>query len=597
MMKFPSILLSLLAVAPSAVVVVNAYDVGCLYPPNMPDPFEARYLLHEYSGSYLMNQAIETPVVIHVAALSSLCQHNCVAYHDDKMLNAVTEERPIVSIPQEYHNSWSRMLCIAQCFELLGNEAGHSGTYDLFWDKWGLDNLQERKDIIGLAWLTSQDGDTKALESVLENDDYHPYTVAQIVATEILLDVIEDGWNALGEWTYDKTTGQPIKCTANCERYKDTTGYFPRNHATGKPEVNGTQYIVEGVDKYWQPLDDNDNNGFFSAQHHVTPHIGFMGKAKLHDSVDDFPTAPDPEYNYREEALEVVERLKETASDPIKKQKIAFFDNKLLVINLVEGYVKRKFNENYSFEDEILYIEGMSAGEYEATLMAWRAKVQHDLVRPTTVIQRWGNDQLETFDGNKEADGPGIIAARDFQAFQRVMPHSEYPSGSSCICTAYSEFTDAFTMEYYDDTITDITFGALGNSTGFGCNPEQDPPLLHQAGCQSDFTIPNMKALLNECSQSRLWAGFHFTAAVVEGEKMCAGVGLKAMEREKKLRNGSSFGTPFYQGDARPTCTNPPPEMVEVGLTDTILSSAAATNKVISAVVAANLALFFAAAM
>merc|ERR1719446_131775 len=38
--------------------------------------------------------------------------------------------------------------------------------------------------------------------------------------------------------------------------------------------------------------------------------------------------------------------------------------------------------------------------------------------------------------------GPVDIAARDFEAFIRVMPHPEFPSGSSCLCTTYQEFTD-----------------------------------------------------------------------------------------------------------------------------------------------------------
>lgn len=331
------------------------------------------------------------------------------------------------------------MLCMAQCHELLTVEAGRPGFFDGFWKKWGLTGLEKRKDIVGFAYLNSvMTGEASALELILEKEDNHPFTVAQIVATEILLHVLEDGWNALGNYTYDMETGETVPCTANCEAYKDTTGYFPKNFQTGKRENATSKYIVEGTDKHWQPLTDTDMNGFFSDQQHVTPHIGFKAKTWLHESVDDFPQAPDPEYNYWEDSVQVVQRLAETASDPIKKQKIAFYDNKLLVINTIEGFVKSQFADKYTFEDEVLYIAGIAFGEYEATLMAWREKVRHDLVRPTTVIKRWGSDVLTTFTGDKGMDGPGEIAARDFQAFQRVMPHSEYPSGSSCICTAYA---------------------------------------------------------------------------------------------------------------------------------------------------------------
>lgn len=189
--------------------------------------------------------------------------------------------------------------------------------------------------------------------------------------------------------------------------------------------------------------------------------------------------------------------------------------------------------------------------------MAWREKVRHDLVRPTTVIQRWGDDELNTFTGDKTKDGPGKIKARDFQAFQRVMPHSEYPSGSACICTAYSEFTDAFTIGYYLATLQNLTFGSAGEGQGYGCDPEMDPPIFVSHGCDHDFAIPNMQALLQDCAESRLWAGFHFTAAVTEGLKMCKGVGYKTYDHVQYLRNGSNLGDQFHRGDPRPICSDP----------------------------------------
>lgn len=199
-----------------------------------------------------------------------------------------------------------------------------------------------------------------------------------------------------------------------------------------------------------------------------------------------------------------------------------------------------------------------------------------------------GSDLIETFPGDKTIDGPKTTAAHDFQAFQRVMPHSEYPSGSSCICTAYSEFTDAFTTNYFDAQITNITFGAASEGTGFGCDPEQYPSVLASAGCDSDSTIPDMKGLLAECSESRLWAGFHYTAATLAAEDMCAGVGLLAFDHEKVIRNGSSFGSKYFAGDARPTCSNPAmpgfPEAPDVG--ELLSTSAAAPAGLLLAFIA-----------
>ena len=551
-MKLSPLLLSLPALA-------AGYEVACEYPATMPDPLEARAHLHQFSGSYLMSRKIETPIVIHVASMSSLCQINCLAYHDETVLDVLTKKRPLGgAVPPKYHNAWSRMLCISQCFTLISNEAGEGDIYKPFWDKWGLEGIQERDFAAGIAVRVAQEGTPEPLQDYLKNADYHPFTVAQVVATEILLHVLQDGWNALGEWTYDIESGIAVPCTANCLSYKDTIGYFPRNYPTGIPERNGTKYDVTGKDMYWQPLVDNDGQGFFSAQEHVTPHIGFQAQSKLYDSVDDFPAIDPPNYDFYEEALQVVDRLKETSGDPLKKQKIAFYDNKLLVLNTIENFVKKTYSSEYSFEEELLYIEGISAGEHDATLMAWREKVRHDIVRPTTVIHRWGSDVLNTFGGDKEHDGPVDIAARDFHAFQRVMPHAEYPSGSSCICTAYAEFTDSFTMGYYNSTIKDVPFGEGEGSTGegYGCDSEMSPPLFVQLGCNDNFIIPDMSSLIKECGQSRLWAGFHFTAAVTEGEKLCEGIGVRAYDHVQEIRNGSTLGQKFYQGDPRPTCTS-----------------------------------------
>jgi hypothetical protein len=554
-MKFGALIATAMAVLPS---LGSAYEVGCVYPPGMPDPFEARYHLHSYSGSYFMAEKFETPIAIHLAALSSVCQANCLAYQDDKVLNVLTKERPVVTVPPEYHNAWSRMLCIAQCFSILSDEAGRPGFYDVFYDKWGLE-VEKRRDVIGLGFIAAQGGDASGLQAILEEEDHHPFTVGQIVASELLLYVINDGTNALGTWTYDSETGQPVKCTANCAFYQDTTGYFPRNHPTGKA-LNGTEkYVVEGNDKHWAPLIDTKQTGYFTAQQHITPHFGFTAKTKLYASVDDFPSCPDPAYDYYQESLDLIEVMKETSSNPIKKQKIPFYDNKLMMINTIESFVRDTHPDSYSFEDELLYIESMSAAEYESMLMAWRQKIVYDLARPTTIIKRWGSDILNTFSGNKTQDGPSEIAARDFQSFQRTMPHAEYPSGSSCICTAYAEATDAFTMTYFNDTVKNMPVGGAGDGTGFGCDPTLDPALLVAVGCDWNFTVTDMAELISDCSQSRIWAGFHYPAAVIEGEKMCKGIGVKGAEWEKMIRNGSSFTTKYLKGDPRPTCSNPPP--------------------------------------
>lgn len=189
------------------------------------------------------------------------------------------------------------------------------------------------------------------------------------------------------------------------ESLSDISGYYPKNNPTGKREPGNSKYCVRGDDRHWQPLSEAVSvTGGFAAQMHVTPHIGSTAKTYLVDSVDDFGTvAPDPRYDYREEALQVVEQLKDTSSDETKKQKIAFYDDKLLVRGMIENEMRLQFGDTYSFEDELLFIYCIGLSEYDGTILTWREKVRHDLVRPTTVIQRWGSDVLNTFSGDKSA--------------------------------------------------------------------------------------------------------------------------------------------------------------------------------------------------
>jgi len=77
---------------------------------------------------------------------------------------------------------------------------------------------------------------------------------------------------------------------------------------------------------------------------------------------------------------------------------------------------------------------------YNALLSAWSGKVKHNLVRPTTVIRGWGEEELDTFGGYLDDEGSRVIWARDFEAVIHVMPHSEYPSGLAPLCKAYTDY-------------------------------------------------------------------------------------------------------------------------------------------------------------
>lgn len=524
-------------------VPVVSYDVGCLYPSTMPDPFDVQYALASTATIQAVVSQTETPIVVYGAHLTTYCQSNCIAYHDEKQLNTLTKATPGFRTPPQYWNSWSRTLCIASCWNTL-----YEGAFTPLAQSWGLDIPTLDPYLLGCG------GDSQCIGALVVEQDWSPFLIGQIVALEIGFYSRTDGWNRDGSMNYDPEMEEASPCTANCAPYTDTTGYYPKNNPGKKQEkANGSsKYQVVGSNKFWQPLLEHDGRGYFSRQEHVTPHIGYKVSPVV---LEMFPEAPDPKYEYKMEADLVVERLRVLASSNDMKTKVHFFDNKLAVRGLIQDSIRRKF-PNHSFEDQMLFIHGISTVEYDATLASWREKVRHDLVRPTTVIQRWGNDEIDTFNGDRDSTGPATIKAKDFQPWIRVMPHSEYPSGSACLCTAYAEFSDVFTQELYGSKLDQLE--ASPDAWNLLCpgTPTHVPGIAGY-GCEgSEVILEDMTELQYVCGQSRLWGGMHFTTSVGAAEEMCSGLGDLGMDYVHMIKAGSDWTNSYRKGDARPTCGN-----------------------------------------
>lgn len=86
------------------------------------------------------------------------------------------------------------------------------------------------------------------------------------------------------------------------------------------------------------------------------------------------------------------------------------------------------------------------------------------------------------------------------------MPHAEYPSGSSCICTAFAETLQLLTGQ--DDIAFPLTetFEAGTSKTEEGVTPANDITIEYNKW--SDIAI--------DCGESRLYGGMHFDEAIAE---------------------------------------------------------------------------------
>ena len=124
------------------------------------------------------------------------------------------------------------------------------------------------------------------------------------------------------------------------------------------------------------------------------------------------------------------------ATNDLQKMKLQFFYLKFT--SLLPFQIKWSIVSGQS-EFDFWYTDMVAAHAiYDATLLVWKEKIVHNAVPPTTAVHQLLKDEVvNTYAG--PFSGAKDIKAKDWQPHIRVMPHAEYPSGSACICTAFSE--------------------------------------------------------------------------------------------------------------------------------------------------------------
>jgi hypothetical protein len=443
-----------------------------LYPKDMPRPpymwvegFAARI----HAGPV---QKYETPIQVWQSWRLDQAMWNCIAAYHPTALDALTKERPHYVAPEAYHTSEARALCMLFAVNKIIPDLVPSAAMSIsgWLEDLGLDS----------TILTDEDARGQALAQI------SPRVLGSVVAANILDDMKSDGWNYDG-----RLVAEDKECTANCRPFTDTTGYTPKN----------SPWKVTNPVK-WQPLIESDGNGFFYAQEHVTPHIGTkVTPVILTQEEFDNRILKDPNYDYDDEAVEAVKKVKELRTSPYWRDMVRFMDNKS---NISGGMIKR-LREKYdlSLESQVFYHYGYTSAEIDVVILAWKEKVHWDLIRPTSVVQALGDTEVDSFAGLKHA-------ARDWVPYIRVMPHSEYPSGSGCLCQAVSQYIDAFLNGVYGhkSIATTWTFEEMG-----------------------ELTFDTMDDLKDVCGTSRLMGGMHFTKSVTASYDLCDGVGTLAYSR------------------------------------------------------------------
>lgn len=528
-------------------LVSSRYDIGCIYPDTMDkNPFTERMrIISLFVNDIMRANKWETPIVIRAGHMSAGCQAKCLSLHYPKVKDPITNGESEFTVPKFGRNVWSVAMCIQQCTHtLFDGWADISKTFAaLIKDQIGVELTGVDDTLVdAVNRYVADSNDNMPLTDYVKGEGFHPYTIGKVAGLFLKHVFDNDGWNQNGAEMYDPATDSKVPCTSSCRKFQDTSGYRPVKDPRYQDDwtwgIDGSE--CTGDCRRWQPLQEEDGYGSLLRQEFVVPHIGQYGKWYLREPSMMTET---PMYNYKEASLQVIAELAAAAVDPQKMAQIAFFDDKLDVRHLFQRETRLQFSDKHSFQDHLLYIYGLSAAEYDGVIQGWKEKRRHDLVRPTTVIKSWGNEKITTYSADVGDGQVKEISARDFEAFLRVMPHAEHPSGSSCLCKTYQEFTDAFTSDRYDGMVTDAAETHRGEN------------LLWETTSK----------ILEACGQSRLWGGLHYPQAIPDGETICAGLGQLAYDWIQVTKGeedwnvaGTDFG-PYYDDrnveQAFPTCS------------------------------------------
>lgn len=463
----------------------------------------------------------ETPLVVRFTHLIDRINWNCAATYSSDWKDYMTRGDPLVRTPEtlqtptsdiiDLHSSDLRLQCMVHAWSTVVVDWIPEAAYDIssYITNYEFTDSAPGYDAeVSVCFDENGVPDDTCIETVAQLHCYKPSIMGAIVAQQVTEFGRRDGWNMYGNLNRDGTP-----CTANCRRYTDPTGY---EAAT----------IGEEASIRWQPLLETNGCGYESKQQHVTAHIGTLAvpSTMTREELNAY-TAPDPNYSYKVEANKVINRM--SRLNDMKKLRIEFFDNKLNVVMLL---IDKIVKSGARFEQVLNYSVGLTGAEYDAVIIAWKEKVRHDLIRPTSWIQNnMAEAKIESWVRNT---GTTSFKGKNFEAYVRVMPHSEYVSASACICTALKDYTDDWLVSNLNMTES-ISIEVPPYEPG---SSKTEPGLVPEKTKRLKFhTMDNLK---EHCGKSRLHGGMHFTASVDNANELCSGVGNNAAEIANSLWSG-----------------------------------------------------------
>lgn len=400
-------------------MTVRAQSVFHLFLATMTNPCLMSTHFHDAPFRLVQNPAIngaiaqyETPIAVRFTNYVAAIWWNCVAFYSEDFKDTLTKEAPAVPVlDTSLHTTGNRLSCMLQAVATY-NSLSLPESIPQYMD------IVNGNNPFGVTFPVDEalDPDVDAcasdldcLKELAESEEYSSAIMGHIVGKLAYDYSIEDGFNQLG--TDDG-------CQVSCRAFKDVTGYQPVN----------SPYNNDGRDQFWEPLLEDNGKGFFYRQEHVAAHIGQTAKFRfLPEEERTTRRAERPKYSRRrvDESGKVLELMAEL--DDIKKMEVESFDDKLVlagaVVNSFLGAVIALEFEDPVFENApgtyltlerlVNYISGFAAMELDTTIMAWKEKVNYDLVRPTSIIKRFRGEVTTWAPG-----GVQTFPAENFEAYK-----------------------------------------------------------------------------------------------------------------------------------------------------------------------------------
>lgn len=319
-----------------------------------------------------------------------------------------------------------------------------------------------------------------------------------------------DGFNQYGY----QTPGMPMG---------DTTGYVPAN----------TAYTLVDPTR-WQPLFVTLGPGRYASQEFVTPQYA---NTATYSDIDPRNFRVPPPINsdhrnisgYKAQAAEILEAS--SSLTDMEKVTIEFYDNKRRPLPLAA------LSASVVESAQIMFMGEMA--RHDAGIVGWQEKTRYDTIRPVSAIRYLYHSETVTAP-TAIKEGPTEIFGIEWNSYVSTGDHPEYPSVTTCLCSAYAQsyrmYTGGDTIPYY--VLPDFTL-VPGYSVHVEAGSSRWEPSVTPAN-DLIITFDTWTEFEQTCADSRVVAGLHFRAAVDASLDTCGQIGQETFEYWQTLIDGTA---------------------------------------------------------